>query len=156
MLELTSLLEEAAVKASAHILPGFVRSIQTDAYSCGAHCAYAIMRYYGYTGSKRPVLKRLRNRDGLCWVELREFFCECGLEPACIDKPTLLNLRREIDAGFPVLVSMDTDHWATVYGYGRGCFYVMDSSLGRSVRCYHTTERFRKRWDRWAMPIRAS
>ena len=155
MLELVSLLEEAAAKTSARILPGFVRSLQTDNYSCGAHCAYTILRYFGYPDTKKSVLLRLRNHDGLDEDQMRAFFRRKGLKPARLNRPNFRKLRKEIDAGFPVLISMDTDHWAVVCGYGKDCFYVMDPSIVRSLWVYHGIKRFRQRWDRQAMAIRA-
>jgi ABC-type bacteriocin/lantibiotic exporter with double-glycine peptidase domain len=88
-------------------------------------------------------------------ADLRAFFQKKGLKPARLNRPNFRKLRKEIDSGFPVLISMDTDHWAVVCGYGKDCFYVMDPSIVRSLWVYHGLKRFRQRWDCWAMAIRA-
>jgi ABC-type bacteriocin/lantibiotic exporter with double-glycine peptidase domain len=62
--------------------------------------------------------------------------------------------KREINAGHPLIISVDEDHWATVYDYGQGCIFIADPALGRSYLCRHSTNEFRARWDKWAIAAR--
>jgi ABC-type bacteriocin/lantibiotic exporter with double-glycine peptidase domain len=124
-------------------------------YSCGAQVAFTVLRYYGKARSIRNVTKELgTTTDGTTSGQLRRLFERRGLRPVVLKKPTLKSLKKEIDAGHPLIVSMDTDHWAVVYGYGRKAVFVADSALPRALRCRHSTKRFRARWDKWAMAIR--
>lgn len=128
------------------------RVIQIDGCSCGAHCAYAIARYYGVESVRD--FDELYDPEGTTEDDLREFFEAKGLKPRRIYRPTVEKLRKEIRNGFPVLISTDEDHWAVVRGFSKGRIDVMDPSLVRSLFPSHSIKYFLDRWDRWAMAIR--
>ena len=137
------------------LLKGFPRSLQMDKYSCGAQCAYAVLKYYGKARSITNVQRELGTTlEGTTAAQLRHLFTSRGLLPVTLRVPTLASLKKEIDAGHPLIVSMDTDHWANVYGYGKGCVFVSDPAINRGLLCRHSTAKFRARWDNWAMVIR--
>ena len=128
------------------LLEDFPRSLQMDEYSCGAQAAFAVLKYYGKARSIKNVTRELGSTsDGTDSGQLRRLFKRRGLRPVVLKKPTIKSLKKEINAGNPVIVSLDTDHWAPVYGYGRGCIFVADPALGRSLRCRHSKKRFRRR-----------
>ena len=141
--------------AKTVILENFNRYIQMDDYSCGAMAAVSVLRYYG----KRCTISHIRKQsglteDGLNQWQLRKLFARYGLQCKRINNPTLKKLRNTIDNKWPVLVSVDKDHWSTIYGYkkGRGV-YVADPSIVRGPQQFHNTKTFLRRWDRWAMAI---
>jgi len=126
-----------------------------DDYSCGAQSAFVVLKYYGKARSIKNVTRELGTTcDGTDSGQLRRLFVRRGLKPVVLKKPTIKSLKKEINAGHPLIVSVDEDHWATVYGYGQGSIFLVDPALGRSYLCRHSTKEFRARWDNWAMAVR--
>lgn len=132
------------------------RSIQLDSYSCGVQSAYMILRYYGRGRSRTATERALgTDEDGTSTARLLALFRKRRLKPVIKARATLADLRRGIDEHAPALVSLDDGgHWAVVYGYGRGTVYVADPSA-RRLRVAVPTPVFRRRWDHWAMIVRA-
>ncbi len=143
------------------VLHGFPRSLQLDNYSCGAQCAFAILKYYGKARSIINVKREAgTNSEGTDEYRLRSLFKKRGLRPTRINKPTIAKIKREINSGFPILVGMGKyadgvgGHYAVVYGYGTRCVFVADPAVWGSLFCRHSTDRFLQRWDKTAMTIR--
>ena len=135
-------------------LDGFTRSLQLDGYSCGAQCTFMILRYFGKARSIENVTRELAtDTDGTSQTQIRTLLKRRGLRPKRISSPKLRHLREAIDDNCPVLVSMDTDHWAVVYGYGPGAIYIVDPALRRSFFCRCPVENFCRRWDKWALVV---
>src|SRR5687768_8908152 len=125
-------------------LDGFTRHIQLDRYSCGAKCTFAILKYYKKARSIRNVTKQLgTDTEGTDAKQIRSLLRDRGLQPVVLKRPTIKSLKKQIDCGYPIIVSMDTDHWAVVYGYGDGYLMLMDPSLGRTILCKQNTGKFR-------------
>ena len=111
-------------------LEGFTRSLQLDDYSCGAQCAFMILRFFGKARSIQNVTRQLgTDTDGTSQYQIKGLLERRGLRVKRIRAPKLKHLREAIDDNRPVLVSMDTDHWAVVCGYSRGAIYIADPSL---------------------------
>lgn len=152
---------EEALEPGSVLLKGFSRPIQLDTYSCGAQCAFAVLKYYGKARSIKNVTKVLgTDEDGTTYMQLEDLFTKRGLRPAILRAPTIRKLKDEIDEGFPVILGMDGsrrstgNHWAVLYGYGPGCLFVVDPAPNRSPFCKHSVERFNSRWRKWAMSVR--
>jgi len=147
--------EEASAR-NAVFLEGFERSVQIDGYSCGAQCAFSILKFYRKARSVDNVTREAGTTSkGTDPEDLRELFLRRGLAPHRINRPTVSKIKREIREGFPVLVSVDDDeHWAVVYGYARQGLFVCDPSIRRAWRCRCSTQEFLRRWDKWAMAVR--
>lgn len=137
------------------LLEGFPRSLQLDSYSCGAQCAFAVLKYYGKARSIRNVTLELgTTEDGTTSTQLKALFARRGLWPVVLRTPTVKALKNEIDRGHPLIVAVDKDHWAAIYGYGNHCVFVADPAINRGGLCRHPMQLFRSRWNRWAMAIR--
>jgi ABC-type bacteriocin/lantibiotic exporter with double-glycine peptidase domain len=146
---------EEIVDPDSVVLDGFRRSLQLDAYSCGAQSCYMILRYYGKARSAMGVERALGTTlDGTTEQQIRALCRRRGVKSRLLP-PTMSAIRAQIDKGRPILVSVDGNqdgHWAVIYGYSpRIGVYLADPSLKRSVACLHSFEEFRGRWDRWAM-----
>jgi len=151
---------EEALDPEATVLEDFERSLQIDTFTCGAQSTYMILRYYGKARSIDAVTKALgTTTDGTDEDQIRALLTKRGLIVRRIQRPTIAKLQQAIDAGRPVLVSVDSKkyknagHWAVVYGYSPGHVFVADPSLRRARLCRHTTEEVRGRWDKWAMVV---
>ncbi|MBI4024748.1 MAG: hypothetical protein HY360_07175 [Verrucomicrobia bacterium] len=145
---------EERLTPGAVFLKSFSRSLQWDDYSCGAQCAFMILAYYGRARSLRNVMRDAgTNDDGTGQDQLRALFANRGLRPRRISRPTIAKIRRAIAQGFPVLVGVDEDHWAAVYGYAPGFVLVADPAADRSRFCRQSVRAFQERWDKWAMRI---
>ncbi len=138
------------------LLGGFPRSLQLDGFSCGAQCAFAVLKYFGKARSIRNVTRDLGTTgEGTDDNQMLSLFLRRGLRPVNLVSPTIKSLKQEINHGNPLIVSMDAEtHYAVVYGYGNRCIFVADPSLKRGLLCRCSTPAFRARWDRLAMAIR--
>ena len=145
---------EAVLDPKCTCLPGFSRSLQLDDYSCGAQCAFMILRYFGKARSIGNVTRELgTDTEGTSQYQIKDLLERRGLRIKRIRAPKLKHLREAIDDNCPLLVSMDTDHWAVVCGYSRGAIYIADPSWYRSFFSRCPVENFRRRWDKWAMVV---
>jgi ABC-type bacteriocin/lantibiotic exporter with double-glycine peptidase domain len=139
------------------LLTDLPRSLQLDGYTCGAQCAFMVLSYYGKATSIKNVTKELgTTSDGTTSTQLRTLFKRRKFRPLMLRPATLAKLKKEINAGHPVVVCVDTDHFAVVYGYGEKCVFVADPSIRRAPWCKHATDQFLSRWDRWGMVVRPS
>lgn len=132
------------------------RSVQLDSFSCGAQVAYMCLAYHRKARSIAAVTRALdTDEEGTSTRSLLTLFRGRGLKPIVKARATLVDLRTTIDAGAPLIVSMDAEsHWSVVYGYGSGRWFVADPSIRKTLRVGLSTEVFRARWDRWAMIVR--
>ena len=151
---------EEALDRQPTVLECFERSLQLDTYTCGAQSTFMILRYFGKARSIDAVTKALgTTTDGTGEDQIREVLTKRGLIARRIKRPTIAKLRQAIDEGCPILVCVDSQkykdagHWAVVYGYSPAHIFVADPSVKRAILCRHTTEKFRQRWDKWAMIV---
>ena len=146
--------EESFARDSV-LLKGFTRSLQMDDCSCGAQCANVVLKYYRKDWSIQDVIGEFGSiSNGIDQHQLRRLFEHTGLKPVQLKSPTITKIKREIDQGFPVLVSIcEGDHWVVIYGYGNGSIFVADPAV-TCLRCRQSTNQFMTRWDKWAMAIR--
>jgi hypothetical protein len=148
--------ERVLGSASKVLLPSFPRPVQGDDFSCGAQVAFAIAAFYGRARSVSAVMKALgTTTEGTDSGQLAAFFRARDLRARAIASASMEELRSAIRAGAPVIVSMDGDHWAAVYGFERGAVYLADPALNRSPRVRILSAEFRRRWNGWAMVVSA-
>ena len=129
------------------VLDGFGRVVQLDDYSFGAQSAFMILRYFGTARSIERTIKLLgTDADGTGIQAMTRLFRARRLAPRRIADGTKQDIRRAIDDGHPVLVLLDDEeHWACVYGYGKGRVYLADP-LPHSLRVVVKWIDFKKRW----------
>jgi ABC-type bacteriocin/lantibiotic exporter with double-glycine peptidase domain len=153
---------EEALFPGAVILDGFERSIQLDKWSCGAHCAYMILKFHGKARSLKNVQKEVgTDEDGTDPEMLKRLFRKRGLSVYEFEQRSLAKLERAIDRGSPILTHISTrkvNHWVVVYGYGDGHIWVADPSLNvlehpQRVWCRQTRSSFRSRWKGYGIIV---
>lgn len=137
------------------ILLDVERRPQPDGFSCGVYATLMILEYHGKARSPRAIARALKtDEDGTRQGPILTLFRQRGLEPIIQARATLRDLRRGIDQGAPSLVSVnDGGHGSVVCGYSRGTICLADPSIYQGLRRGISVERFRKRWDRWAMDV---
>jgi ABC-type bacteriocin/lantibiotic exporter with double-glycine peptidase domain len=141
---------------SAVVLKGVRRSLQLDRYSCGVQCTKVILGYFGRCLSIESIERRLgTDEEGTSISAIRQLMKSRGLTTTiCVDA-TIRDVKRAIDSGQPVLVSLSgSKHWAVVYGYSREAVFVADSSITKNLWCRVSKTRFHRQWDRWMMSVR--
>ena len=130
------------------VLDGFGRAVQLDHYSCGAQSAFMILRYFGKARSIERTIKLLgTDADGTGIQAMTTLFRARGLTPKRIKDGGKKDIRGAIEDGHPVLVLLDDEeHWACVYGYGKGRVYLADPSPLDSPAVVVKWPDFKKRW----------
>lgn len=145
---------EEQLHPNATLLRGFPRLLQLDRYSCGVQCCAMILRYFR---KGMPICKIEAElgttSDGTSGRQLARLFRKRGLRVQTMSRCYPKKLREAIDQRCPVLVSMNDAHWAVVYGYDAGSFFVADPALSRSLTAVHSEDRFRARWDHLAFIV---
>jgi ABC-type bacteriocin/lantibiotic exporter with double-glycine peptidase domain len=141
---------------SATILRGVRRSLQFDGYSCGVHSANVILGYFGRCLSIDQIEHKLRTDDeGTSITPIRQLLNSRGLRTTIRANATIRDIKRAIDFGHPVLVSLcNGEHWAVVYGYSKRAIYVADSSITKNLWCRVSMARFLRQWDMWMMAVK--
>ncbi len=133
------------------------RSIQLDSYSCGAHCTYMILDYYGIDISFETVVGELKtnSKNGTDTKPIIKYLKKNGLEVVVNKKTNLSYIKATIDNGSPLLISVDNgDHWIVIYGYSEEGIFVLDPSKKRLLNHWGIAE-FMKRWDEnWTAAIK--
>ncbi len=125
------------------------RSIQLDAYSCGAQCVYMILNYYNKDKTLNEIKESLNTTetDGTDTKQLLNYLVKNGLDVQINEKSTISFIQAAIGNGHPLLITVDDgDHWAVVYGYSDDGIFVLDSSRSRFLNQWGYGE-FIKRWD---------
>lgn len=152
--EFVQSLEESA-DLDAVCLPGFGRSFQVDNYSCGAQCAFLVLRYFKKARSIKNVTKELgTTEDGTDQGQILKLLRKRGLKVRCRNKMKIRDLRKAIDAGSPMILCSG-DHWVVAYGYSKGAVYIADPSISvRGAFCRWPTEKLKSFWDKSAMTVR--
>lgn len=135
---------------SAKIIRGMKRSIQLDNYSCGAHCTYMIVNYYNKKISLGKIIKQLKtDENGTSEKSIFGLFRKNGLTVKENWKASRRDIKKAVDNGFPILISMYKLHWSIIYGYTRMGIFILDPSLGYIFNEWNWKE-FLKVWDdRW-------
>lgn len=148
--------EKLVADSDAVILEDFPRPVQGDPFTCGVQATFAVLRWFGRARSPSAVIKALgTTSDGTDEHQIRRVLRARGLHVRVLPRAGVDDLRRAIHADSPAIVLMDDEsHWAVVYGYDDGGFYVADSAVARAARVRQSSDDFRSRWDRWAMVVR--
>jgi ABC-type bacteriocin/lantibiotic exporter with double-glycine peptidase domain len=141
------------------ILEGFPRSLQTDSYSCGVQCAYAVLKYFGKARSINQVTHELgtTSEDGTDEDEIKRLLKRRGLSVFTFNQKSTSQIENAIDSDAPVIAWMKTrreDHWVDVYGYSDEHIWLMDPSLLKTISCRQDKESFKRRWSGFGMIIR--
>lgn len=147
---------EEAFYPDAVLLRGFPRLLQLDRYSCAVQSACMILRYFRKGMPIRRIESELGTtaEDGTSRTQLTRLLVRRNLKVETVNRCTHQKLRDAIDSKAPVLVFVDQDHCAVLYGYFRGTFFVADPALNRAALVAHSTAQFRARWDRVAIIVR--
>ena len=145
-------LEEAAHPQDT-LLPGFVRRVQLDCYSCAAQSVAMVLEYYRDPVPLKDLVRELgTDEEGTSMRAVATFFRRREYVVKSISGGYPKRLRDAIDAGRPVIVRLDGDHAAVVYGHGLEgkdtAFWVSDPALSRRVLCRHTADALRARWEK--------
>ena len=135
---------------SAKIIRGIKRSIQMDNYSCGAHCTYMIVNYYNRKMSLGKIIKQLKTDEkGTSEKSIFDLLKKNGLTVKENWNASRRDIKKAVDNGSPILISMYKYHWSIIYGYTRTGIFILDSSLGFILNEWNWKE-FLKVWDdRW-------
>lgn len=145
---------EAKMDPKATTLAGFRRSLQLDNFSCGAQSAFMILKYFEKARSVKNVTRELgTGESGTTEQAIKSLFRKRQLRMHAFAHGTLKRLRDAIDGGCPVLVGVDGDHYAVVFGYSPGKIYLADPAVTRAVLCGGREEAFIERWDRLGLIV---
>jgi ABC-type bacteriocin/lantibiotic exporter with double-glycine peptidase domain len=96
-------------------------------------------------GTSSSALEALVCADAISRTQLRRLFVRRNLKVETVSRCTAKKLRESINSKAPVLVFVDQDHCAVVYGYDSGNFFVADPALNRAVLTAHSAARFKQR-----------
>lgn len=143
-------------RSGDEVLDGFPRVIQLDKYSCGVQCTKAILSYFGHDLIASDLQRELRTtkRAGTDWNRIMDVVRSHGCRCRKFDSGRRETLIRAIRQGAPVLVEVDGDHWAVVYGIGPDQVYLADPSPTRSPMVVLSWQEFRGRWDRSGVVVK--
>ena len=148
---------EESFNSGAEIL-NFHHSIQLDGYSCGAQCAYSILRYW----NKKCTIDSVRDALGTdekgytSQTSIYKLFRRRGLKISDRKRTKIGDIMEAIDDyEAPMLITVDDEfHWCVVYGYSEGKIFVMNPlPIISSTFCGWRKKDFRDRWDRWGAII---
>lgn len=133
--------------------PKFRTSYQKDDYSCGARCVYMILRHFGrkvkYNKIKDQCLTTVENGTTVAALSgvLRFYGLKVGVRP----KMAVRGLRNALRQKAVILVHVDSEHYAIVYGRDHKRTYVADPIRGLGGKRNNTL--FAERWNRWGLVI---
>lgn len=148
---------EELLHPTATVLPDFPRSIQLDFYSCGAKSTYMILKYFGKNCTHESVERQLgTTSDGTSPSDIKRVLKKYGLKVQVNAKMTFRDIRKAINNGSPVLVSVnDGWHYSVVYGYSDTHIFVMNPSLGEmgSMKVAVSKSDWRDVFDSWGIVV---
>ena len=155
-----------ATKPLTHDIPATAIKVdvpgvqQRDDYSCGAAALMAVCSYFGVGPDDLEEYKKklgTNEENGTNVYHIRDMARGLGLEADIHHGMTLDELRKDLDEGIPVIVSLqaygdpqtyyrdDNGHYVVVIGYDEGNFYFEDPVLpGR--RGFLPVKEFDRRW----------
>ena len=136
-------------RSPGSVLLDMKRSIQLDAYSCGAQCVYVILEYYKIHKTLDEILKGLNTskRDGTDTEPILNYLKFNGLKVSVNINSRLSSIHSAINSLNPVLISVDDgEHWVVIYGYNQEGIFILDPSQ-REVKNFWGMEKFIRRWD---------
>ncbi len=146
------------IAKSATVIKDISRSIQLESYSCGAYCAYMILRYYNKKLSIEEIKRRLRtNKDGTDEKAIIKLFRVKGLKVRIKRNASRVDIKKAIEKGYPILISTYSgEHWCVIYGYTLDGVFVLDPALNHFFNEWNW-KKFLKVWDkRWIAVIKES
>jgi ABC-type bacteriocin/lantibiotic exporter with double-glycine peptidase domain len=152
---------EEKLHPDAVLLSFFPRRIQRNAFSCGAISVFIILEYFGIPVSYNKVFRLLgTDQDGTAASEIKRTFKKFGLNATTNVRMGIGELKKAINKGSPVLISIcEDEHYAVVYGYSRTHIFVMNSSLDASdegvgsIKVAVPRREFLDYWDRWGIIV---
>lgn len=150
LLESVFNMEAFAPNRGGFYLAGFPRRLQLDKYSCGIHCARAILEYFQYPSDPMALELEL-GTDGVSVEDLARVFRRYRLATQDFEEGILCDVHRGLRYGLPVLVGMDPTtepHWAVAFGWADDTIYLMDPSIRRLWGNEISHADFLARWDR--------
>lgn len=149
--------DSAAKNTSVGVHPKkFYRSVQQDGFSCGAHSVYMILRHFGRDVSYKDTVKRLgTNHDGTNVIPiittLRYFDLRVGYYP----RLRYRRLQRLLSLDAICVVHLDRSHFGVVHGTTAQRVFLADPSYKKMKdRRSLSVDRFKKRWNNWAISAR--
>ncbi len=142
----------------AVVLSNFPRTIQLDGWTCGARSVYSILRYFGKRCTVQSVEKDLRtDLSGTDVGDIKKVLQKHHLKPVEKKKCRLSDLRKAIDDGNPVLISLDDfSHYSVCFGYSNSHVFVMNPAvLGASgnIWCRVLNREFTDSFDHWGIIV---
>lgn len=152
---------EEKLHPDAVLLQNFPRKIQRNSFSCGAISTYIILEYFGISVSYNKVFRLLgTDQDGTAAYDIKRTFKKFGLKSRTNARMRIGGLKKAINKGCPVLISICSDeHYAVVYGYSKTHIFVMNSSLDASdegvgsIKVSVPKSEFLGYWDRWGIVV---
>jgi len=141
---------------SAIVIKRITRSIQLDEVSCGAHCAYMILKYYKKKISLEKIQKKLRTDEyGTDEKAIFRLLKKNGLTVKTKWNAIRRDIKKAVDKGWPILITMyEGYHWAIIYGYSKTGIFVLDPALDFISNEWDWKE-FLDVWDdRWIAVIK--
>ncbi len=136
-------------RSPGSVLLDMKRSIQLDAYSCGAQCVYVILEYYKIHKTLDEILKGLNTskRDGTDTEPILNYLKFNGLKVSVNTNSRLSSIHSAINSLNPGLISVDDgEHWVVIYGYNKEGIFILDPSQ-REVKNFWGMKKFMRRWD---------
>lgn len=130
----------------------FKVSRQRDDYSCGARCVYMILRHFGrkvrYSKIKEQCLTTSNGTNVHSLLGVLRFY---GLEVGVRPKMSIRSLRDSLKKNAVVLVHVDVEHFAVVYGRCRRFTYIADPD--KTAPNKHLNSVFKVRWNCWGLVV---
>jgi ABC-type bacteriocin/lantibiotic exporter with double-glycine peptidase domain len=143
-------------------IEGMSRSIQIDRYSCGAQCAFMVLKRFGKARNIEAVENELgTTSEGTTEEAIIYLMRKRGLTVSIFRRSSphvkpVRSIERHIKKDAPVIAYMKTrteDHWVVVYGYSYTSFLILDPSPKNTLGVKISRARFRRRWSGYGMAI---
>jgi len=131
----------------------FPRSRQTNSWSCGSRCVYAILKWADFLKPHALLAEELGTDEAGTRVEpiVKALRARTLMVEVCT-KTTTFKLTRHLARGGVAILHVDGDHYLVVHGRSKKRWRVMDPA-GKPDTI--STEKLVKRWGgRWAVLVR--
>lgn len=131
----------------------FPRSRQTNSYTCGSRCVYAILKFYDFKKNHKWLVNELgTNENGTTVSAIVDALRKRTLQVVVSTKTSLRKITGHLRAGGVAIIHVDSDHFIVLHARSRKKWYIMDP-FGKPDIIHSST--LNKRWqDRWAILVR--